>query len=271
VSDGVKRWTIRYRAHNRLARPAVVLVPDAYGPGRPTPRLPLVISPHGRNVPAATNASKWGELPARGSFAVICPGGMGRRLPLHSWGWRGQIADLARMPAILRAALPWLRIGRRIYAVGGSMGGHETLLLVGQYPKLLAGAVAFDSVTNFYKRYYDFARSPGGRNAQALARIEVGGTPRTNPRGYVLRSPTHWLDEVAGSGVPLQMWWSETDQIVIDQAHQSGVFYRELRKRRPRGRVEAVTGSWRHSFETYQNVQLPGAVQWLGLSAARVR
>jgi pimeloyl-ACP methyl ester carboxylesterase len=37
-------------------------------------------------------------------------------------------------------------------AVGGSMGGHETLLLLGQYPKLLAGAVAFDSVTNFYRR-----------------------------------------------------------------------------------------------------------------------
>jgi pimeloyl-ACP methyl ester carboxylesterase len=130
-----------------------------------------------------------------------------------------------------RAALPWLRVdGRRIYAVGGSMGGQETLLLLGQHPKLLAGAVAFDSVTNFYRRYSDFARSPGGRRAQALAREEVGGTPRTNPRGYVLRSPTHWLSAVARSGVPLQLWWSDTDQIVIDQAHQSGVFYRELRK-----------------------------------------
>jgi hypothetical protein len=52
---------------------------------------------------------------------------------------------------------------------------------------------------------------------------------------------------------------------VIDQAHQSGAFYRELFKRRPRARVVAVTGSWRHSFETYQNIQLPRAVQWLGL------
>ena len=173
------------------------------------------------------------------------------------------------MPEIVRAALPWLRVDqRRIYAVGGSMGGHETLLLLGQYPKLLAGAVAFDSVTNFYRRYSDFARSPGGRRAQALAREEVGGTPRTNPRGYVLRSPTHWLSAVARSGVPLQLWWSDADRIVIDQAHQSGVFYRELRKRRPRGRVEAVTGSWSHSFKTYANVQLPAAVQWLGLAAA---
>jgi poly(3-hydroxybutyrate) depolymerase len=266
VSDGVRRWTIRYRAHNGRARPAVVIVPAQFGPGRPTPPLPLVISPHGRNVRAATNATMWRELPARGPFAVICPGGMGRRLPLASWGWRGQIADLARMPAIVRAALPWLRVDRRrVYAVGGSMGGHETLLLIGQFPRLLAGAVAFDSVTNFFLRYHQFARSPGGRRAQALARIEVGGTPRTNSRGYVLRSPTHWLPQVAGSGVPLQMWWSETDQIVIEQELQSGAFFRELRKRRPRARVEAVTGSWRHSFETYRELQLPGAVRWLRL------
>jgi poly(3-hydroxybutyrate) depolymerase len=230
--------------------------------------LPLVISPHGRNVRAAVNAEKWGDLPAQGPFALVCPGGQGRRLALASWGWRGQIADLARMPEIVRGALPWLRVdGRRIYAVGGSMGGQETLLLLGQHPRLLAGAVAFDSVTNFYRRYHDFARSPGGRRAQALAREEVGGTPRTNSRGYVLRSPTHWLPAVARSGVPLQLWWSDADRIVIDQAHQSGVFYRELRKRRPRGRVEAVTGSWSHSFKTYAELQLPAAVRWLGLVA----
>jgi hypothetical protein len=129
-------------------------------------------------------------------------------------------------------------------------------------------AVAFDAATNFYRRDSDFARSPGGRRAQALAREEVGGTPRTNPRGYDLRSPTHWLPTVARSGVPLQLWWSDKDQIVIDQAHQSAVFYRELRKRRPRGRVEPVTGSWSHSFKTYANVQLPAAVQWLGLVSA---
>jgi poly(3-hydroxybutyrate) depolymerase len=265
MSD-VKRWTVRYRAHNRRARPAVVLVPARFGPNRPTPPLPLVISPHGRNVRAITNARMWRELPAQGQFAVICPGGMGRRLPLHSWGWRGQIADLARMPGIVRATLPWLRVdGRRVYAVGGSMGGQETLLLLGQHPRLLAGAVAFDSVTNFFLRYHQFARSPGGRSAQALARVEVGGTPRTNSRGYVLRSPTHWLDQVARSGVPLQMWWSETDQIVIEQERQSGAYFRELEKRRPRGRVDKVTGSWRHSFEVYRDVQLPGAVKWLRL------
>lgn len=265
MSDAVRQWTVRYRAHNRLPRPAIVLVPSEYGPRRPSPRLPLVISPHGRGVRALGNARLWSDLPARGDFAVICPGGMGRRLPLHSWGYRGQIDDLARMPSIAHGALPWLRIDtRRIYATGGSMGGHETLLLLGRYPDLLAGAVAIDAVTNFYRRYADFARSVRTRGLQALARLEVGGTPKTNPTGYVLRSPTHWLRQIARSGVPLQLWWSLADLIVQDQVHQSAHFYNELRKLRPKGRVEAVTGNWPHSRQM-REIQLPQAMNWLGL------
>jgi poly(3-hydroxybutyrate) depolymerase len=266
VSDGVRQWNVRYRAHNGVPRPANVILPSQFGPGRATPPLPLVVSPHGRGVRAATNATLWRNLPAEGGFAVICPGGMGRRLPLHSWGWRRQIDDLARMPSIAEATLPWLRVDeRRIYAIGGSMGGQETLLLLGQHPRLLAGAVAFDSVTNFYRRYADFGRTPGTRGLQPLARLEVGGTPETNPQGYVLRSPTHWLDPIARSGVRLQLWWSLADAIVVDQVHQSAHFYEELLKRKPRIKPDAVTGHWSHTGESYANLQLPAAVRWLGL------
>jgi pimeloyl-ACP methyl ester carboxylesterase len=192
---------------------------------------------------------------------------MGRRLPLHSWGWQGQIDDLARMPAILRGLRPWLRIDQqRIYAVGGSMGGQETLLLVGRHPGLLAGAVAFDSVTDFLRRYRDFALlGRKGTALQALARLEVGGTPATRPDAYRLRSPQHWLDRIAKSGVPLQVWWSDADEIVTGQENQSGMFFRDLQALGPRGRLEKVTGSWSHTAESYRRLQLPGAVRWLGL------
>jgi len=265
MSDAVRLTSIRYRAHNRVWRGAILVAPAEFGPGRRSPPLPLVISPHGRGVRAVTNARSWGGLPARGRFAVICPAGMGRRLPLHSWGFPGQISDLARMPDILHASVPWLRIDRRrIYAVGGSMGGQETLLLLGQHPQLLAGAVAIDSVTNFLRRYADFALSNRTRGLQALARVEVGGTPRTNPAAYVLRSPTHWIRNVARSGVPLQIWWSLADAVVQDQIHQSAHYFRELKTLRPRGRVESFTGFWSHS-QAFGTVQLPGAARWLGL------
>ena len=262
--DGTRTWSVRYRAHNRVPRPALVLAPSEYGPRRPTPRLPLVISPHGRGVRARGNAALWAGLPGRGGYAVVCPGGMGRRLPLHSWGYSRQISDLARMPEIVERTLPWLRVDRRrVYVLGGSMGGQEALLLLGHYPGLLRRAVAVDPVTNFYRRYGDFAVTPHGRGLQALARFEVGGTPQTNPTGYVLRSPTHWLRQIARSRVPMQIWWSLADAIVVDQAHQAAHFYAELRE--AGARVEAVSGFWRHSWVQRADTRLPEMVQFLGL------
>ena len=84
-------------------------------------------------------------------------------------------------------------------------------------------------MTDFFRRYGDFALlGAKGTALQALARIEVGGTPKTNPSAYQLRSPQHWLDEVARSGVPLQMWWSDADEIVTGQENQSGRFFADL-------------------------------------------
>ncbi len=268
-AEAVKHWGMRYRAHNGAPRWAVLVLPAKYGPSNPPAPLPLVISPHGRGVLGRTNARMWGTLPAQGDFAVVCPGGMGRRLPLHSWGFRGQIADLARMPALVRKARPWLEIDPdRLYAVGGSMGGQETLLFVGQHPRLLAGAVAFDSVTDFFHRYDDFALLGNkGKRLQAFARFEVGGTPTTNPDAYIQRGPAHWVNEVADSGVPLQIWWSDSDEIVTGQDQQSGKFFAELKALGPAGRLEKVTGSWSHTAESYRDLQLPGAVRWLGLVA----
>jgi poly(3-hydroxybutyrate) depolymerase len=267
MASAVRHWGFRYRAHNGLPQWAVLVAPAQYGPDNPSPPLPFVVSPHGRGVRGRTNARMWGELPGRGGFAVVCPAGMGRRLPLYSWGWRGQIDDLARMPAITRAARPWLHVDpARVYAVGGSMGGQETLLLVARHPQQFAGAVAFDSIADFLRRYPDFARlGRKGRVLQGLARVEVGGPPATHEQEYRLRSPLHWAEQIAASSVPLQIWWSDADEIVVDQQHQSGKLFAELRRIGPAGPLEKKTGSWSHTAESYRRLQLPGAARWLGL------
>jgi poly(3-hydroxybutyrate) depolymerase len=257
----VRLWPITYRAHNGAKRVAYVLLPRWYGP-RNRPRIPLVISPHGRGVTARMNVRMWRNLPALGPFAVVSPQGQGRVLRLFSWGAPGQIADLARMPRIVERALRWLRVDRRrIYAMGTSMGGQETLLLLARHPHLLAGAAAFDSVTDLRTRYFAFSRlgcnaacfrrwkHPIGRSLQRLARIEVGGPPNQYPWAYAVRSPLHFARRIARSGVPLELWWSRSDRVVSHQDRQSRLLLSAILRANPNAPVEGFEGSWWHSDE----------------------
>ena len=282
IESGATRvWTIHYRTHDGFRSAAYVILPRWYGP-RNNPPLPLVISPHGRGVSGAANGDRWGNLPADGSFAVVNPDGHGRRLRLYSWGYRGQIDDLARMPRIVTHALPWLRIDMsKVYAFGASMGGQETLLLAARYPSLLAGAAAFDAASDMARRYYDFAQlgcnrscarrwqSPLGRGMQALARYEIGGTPKRVPRAYAARSPIAYVRSLADAWVPLQIWWSRTDRVVVDQRRQSLRLLRAVLRRNPQAPVEGFAGSWRHSTEMGSQGLLQPALRRFGLLPER--
>lgn len=260
------RWvTIPYRAHDGRARSAVVVLPRWYGL-HDHPALPLVISPHGSGIEPQENARRWGNLPALGRFIVVNPDGQGRRLELYSWGCPGEIADLARMPAIVRRALPWLRIARhRTYAVGASMGGQETLLLDATHPRLLAGAVSFDAPTNMATHYALFPERRDGRRLQRLARLEFGGIPRVAGDAWADRSPIYYSRELAFSRVPLEVWWSRHDQVVTDQDGQSGLLVRAIERLNPRAPLLQVVGSWRHGAEMRPYRRLPYALAEVGL------
>lgn len=275
---GVRTLSLLYRAHNGAMRYAYVVLPGWYG-HEDDPHLPLVISPHGRGVSAKSDCRSWAALPAIGRFAVICPAGEGSHLQLDSWGAPGQIADLSRMPLVIHERLPWLHIEQHhVYAVGGSMGGEEVLLMVGRYPHLLAGAIAFDSVANLSRQYYDLPRlrcdsaclhkwkQPVGIGLQGLMREEVGGTPATNPKGYALRSPLQYARQIAFSGVPLELWWSRSDLIVPEQRlRQSGALFGRILSLNPNAPVEGFYGDWRHSYEERATSRLPFALAQMGL------
>ena len=272
-----RQITIAYRTHDGHIRNAYVLLPHGYRPGN-NPAIPLVISPHGRAVDGKINTRRWGRLPTLGNFAVINPDGYGRLLPLHSWGYAGQIADLARMPEILETALPWVHVNRsKLYAAGGSMGAQETLLLAGRYPHLLAGAVAVDGPADFGLQYRNFprlkcdraclARGWGqiGLAKQRLARKEVGGTPKTAAAKFAARSPISYARTIAQSCVPVQIWWSRTDKIVLDPSRQSGRMARALRTANPYAPIDEYVGRWDHTDAMRHETDLPKMLAGLGL------
>jgi poly(3-hydroxybutyrate) depolymerase len=257
-APSVRLWWIHYRSFHGEIRSAIVVLPRWYGPRRDPP-IPLVISPHGSGVEPRDNAQRWGDLPALGRFAVVNPEGQGAKLELYSWGSPAQISDLARMPSIVRRALPWLRLApHRVYAVGGSMGGQETLLLAAEHPRLLAGAVSFDAPTNMAARYVAFPHL-----LQRLARREVG--PRADRELWADRSPIDYARKLAFSGVPLEIWWSTRDEVVVDQAEESGRLFREIRRLNPLAPVLQVVGRWRHTAEMRSYRLLPVALRWLDL------
>lgn len=261
--DRTRSVRFLYRAHDGRLRPAWLLLPSSYDGGP----IPLVISPHGRGVSAAVNARFWGDLPGEGDFAVVNPGGEGRRLRQYSWGDPGQIDDLARMPAIVE------RLGvrvdpSRVYAIGGSMGGQETLLLAAQHPGLLAGAVAFDPATDMARRYRDFAHLRDGARLQRLARVEFGGTPAQVPDAYRERSPDAYVDALAFSGVPLQIYWSVRDRIIFDQVDEAALLAADIRSVNPEAKLWDFEGAWDHTAEMQSDRRLPRALVRFGLLPA---
>lgn len=264
ASGDVRELTIEYRADDGRTAQAVVLLPSWYTKHE-TRALPLVISPHGRGMYGRTNAELWGDLPTRGGFAVVNPDGGGEHLSgRFSWGAPDEIADLARMPQLVQHALPWVKLDlHRVYAVGGSMGGQETLLLLGRHPRLLAGAVAVDPAVDFARRYHDF--NPETRR---LARREVGGTPATDPQGYAERNPLTLVRTIARCGVPLQIWWSRTDQIIKHSELHSGLLIARIRELSPHAPLVVHTGTWRHTHPLRWDRQLPTMLVGLGLLSA---
>jgi poly(3-hydroxybutyrate) depolymerase len=238
---------VPYLAWNGTPRQAVVLLPASHQPGDPA--LPCVIAAHGRDMPPAVVAQRWGELPTMLGLAVICADSAGIREPYNSWAAPGQVRDLMRLPALVERAVSGLRFDHdRIFAAGVSMGGQEVLCMAARYPDRLAGVASFDGVTDLSARYREVLHSArGGAGVRKRMRNEMGGTPGQAPFSYRLRSPQAYTATLATSGVPVQLWWSPRDVRVINQATtQTGALYRRIRAHGAAPQVTEVVTDMAH-------------------------
>ena len=94
---------------------------------------------------------------------------------------------------------------KRVYIIGGSGGGHMTLLMAGRHPEIWAGCVAFCPITDLARWHADsMLKHPGrGRGYAKMMEGACGGTPAQKPEEYRHRSPLTWLDSAAKAEVPV--------------------------------------------------------------------
>ena len=132
-------------------------------------------------------------------------------------------------------------------------------------------------MTNFARQYRDFTHlrcntrclrrwgAPIGLQLQKLARVEVGGTPRSVPQAFAQRSPLHFARPIASAGVPLELWWSNADLVVPDQRQESHALLARIRRFEPGAPVEGFVGRWVHGADFGASARLPLALALLGL------
>lgn len=228
------------------ARQAVILGPDSMG----DELLPLVIVPHAAAFSAEATAAYWRDIPAKRGVIAVFPFGHPRKLELFSFGWHGQIEDLASLPRIL-TNIGYPVDASRVYGVGISMGGMEVLLLAGKHPGLLAGVVAFNSVVDLDAWFYDTDM------LKPQMMEEIGNTPEEMPEEYAERSPINYAATIAR--IPVLLYWDPIDKMVRFQSEkQSGLLYRKVKEADPDAPIEERIHHYGHFWVR------PGlALDWL--------
>ena len=83
----------------------------------------------------------------------------------------------------------------RVYIIGGSGGGHMTLLMLGRRPGLFAAGSAFCPITDLARWHADSLLDHPGREKNYARMMEkaCGGIPSEKSEEYAKRSPLTWL------------------------------------------------------------------------------
>lgn len=92
----------------------------------------------------------------------------------------------------------------RVYIIGGSGGGHMTLLMLGRHPEIFAAGAAFCPISDLARWHGEsLAEHPGRCHVYAeMLESVCGGSPQSRPEEYRRRSPVAWLSRAKASGVP---------------------------------------------------------------------
>ena len=265
VSDATKTWTFRYRAHNRMPRPAIVLLPAEYGPQQSSP------SAAARDLAARPWCPRPGEREALGQPPRPRPvrRGLSRRD-----GAPDAAALLGLQGPDLRprahagdreggASLDPLRHGPHLRAGGkhGRPGDLAPARPVPPGPRRGSRDGLGHQLPSPLRRLRADRRgregcrpSPASRSAARPARIRPATSCAARRTGST-RSRARASRYSCGGAWPTR----SSSTRLTNRRH----FYEQLKKKRPKGPVKAVAGHWLHS--QLMRTQMPEALRFLGL------
>ena len=247
----------QYSANGNHSRQGMLYLPTSVvqehqsNPTAQTAAKPLVIYLHGRGLDTSSGPGFYstnGYWPAKpapdklGSPAdiekmqaavnkygavVVDPQGQGRVLGDPSYGWSGQIDDLAKLTSTIQGILPWLNIDpSRVYIMGASMGGQEGLMLAAQHSGQFAGVYVNDPVTDLAAQHDHLLNYDESVVKTAMV-PEVGGPPSTNKSAYDARSPLPLARASNLSTMPIRLDIDTQDEVV--QMSQKTDFYNAVK------------------------------------------
>ena len=136
-------------------------------------------------------------------WAMVGPNFRGRNDHPEACGGEAAVQDI--VDAVEYAKRTVKIDATRVYIIGGSGGGHMTLLMAGRHPEIWAGCVAFCPITDLARWHADSLLDHPGRGAGYAKMMEgaCGGTPPDRADEYRRRSPLTWLDRAKAAGVPV--------------------------------------------------------------------
>lgn len=175
-----------------------------YDPGSPGP-VPLVVAFHSwsadwRTPSPAKTVAAYCE---KNGWAMVYPNFRGPNNRPEACG-----SDLAVQDVV--DVVEWAKKSRpidadRVYVIGGSGGGHMTLLMSGRHPEMFAGAAAFCPITDLSRWHDESLENRPGRGARYARMMEsaCGGVPADRKGEYAKRSPLSYLAKARAAGLPV--------------------------------------------------------------------
>ncbi|MBN2073410.1 MAG: prolyl oligopeptidase family serine peptidase [Actinobacteria bacterium] len=196
----------------------------------------------------------WTGISEKYGAVVALPLGHGRFYEKISLSYEAQIEDLVMIPDVLMKS--HVRIDTdRMFLCGLSMGGMETMTVLGAKPGIFKAGFSFNGIADLAAWYGDVGSGKADRKLTdmdilKLVEDETGGTPGNALNIYLKRSAVNYIGALSGSN--LMIYWSSMDSIVVGQEEKQGKkLYDIIKGRNPGAAIFEHDHTHDHGFEKF--------------------